>query len=55
MRRIGYSGKLMRQFASFAYRQKVYWIVPLMVLMILFALLGGSVQSGGTLLLYTLF
>ena len=55
MGKLAYSGKLMRQFASFAYRQKVYWIVPLMVLLMLFALLGGSVQSGGTLLLYTLF
>ncbi len=55
MSKIAHSGKLIRQFAQFAYRQKVYWIVPLMLLLGLFALLGGSVQSAGTLLLYTLF
>jgi hypothetical protein len=55
MGRIAYSGKLLRQFVGFAFRQKIYWIVPLIVIMALFALLGGSVQSAGTLLLYTLF
>ena len=55
MKRLAYTGKLLRQFVLFAYHQKVYWIVPLMVLLGLFALLGGSVQSAGTLLLYTLF
>ena len=34
MSKIAYSGKLLRQFAQFAYRQKVYWIVPLIVLAI---------------------
>lgn len=55
MSRIGYSGKLLRQLGQFAVKQKVYWIVPLVVVMMLFALLGGTVQSAGTLLLYTLF
>ena len=55
MGKIAYSGVLIRQFAQFAYRQKIYWIVPLMVVLVLFALLGGTVQSAGTLLLYTLF
>ncbi len=55
MSKIAYSAKLLRQFAQFANRQKVYWIVPLIVLLGLFALLGGSIQSAGTLLIYTLF
>ena len=55
MSRIAYSGKLLRQLGAFAARKKVYWIVPLVVLMTLFALLGGTVQSAGGLLLYTLF
>ena len=55
MSKIAYSGRLIRQVAQFAYRNKVYWIVPLMILMGLFALLGGTVQSAGTLLIYTLF
>ncbi len=55
MSKIAYSGRLISQVGKFAYRNKVYWIVPLMVLMGLFVLLGGSVQSAGTLLIYTLF
>jgi hypothetical protein len=55
MSKLAYSGKLGRQFLRFAYRQKVYWIVPLMVIMGLVVLLGGSIQSAGTVLLYTLF
>ena len=55
MSKIRYAGSLLGQFVRFANRQKVYWIVPLIVLLGLFALLGGSVQSAGTLLLYTLF
>jgi hypothetical protein len=55
MSRIGYSGKLLWQLGQFAAEKKVYWIVPLVVVMVLFALLGGTVQSAGTLLLYTLF
>ncbi len=55
MSKIGYSGKLLRQLGGFAAKQKVYWIVPLVVVMVLLALLGGTVQSAGTLLLYTLF
>ena len=55
MKKLAYTGRLLRQFVRFAYHQKVYWIVPLIVLLGLFALLGGSVQSAGTLLLYTLF
>lgn len=55
MSKIAYSGKLMKQFAQFAWQQKIWWIVPLMVVMALFAILGGSIQSAGTLLLYTLF
>ena len=55
MSKLAYTGRLIRQFGQFAYKNKVYWIVPLMVVMGLFALLGGTVQSAGTLLIYTLF
>jgi hypothetical protein len=55
MSKIAYTGRLLRQLGQFAYHNKVYWIVPLMVVMGLFVLLGGSVQSAGTLLIYTLF
>jgi hypothetical protein len=55
MRKIAYSGKLFRQFLQFASKQKVYWIVPLIVILSLIAILGAALESGGTLLLYTLF
>ena len=55
MRRIAYSGRLFGQFLRFASEQKVYWIVPLIVILGLIALLGAALESGGTLLLYTLF
>lgn len=55
MSKIGYTGKLLGQLIGFARQNKVYWIVPLVILLILFAALGGTVQSAGTLLIYTLF
>lgn len=55
MSKLGYTGKLLRQLVGFARQNKVYWIVPLVILLALFAALGGSIQSAGTLLIYTLF
>ncbi len=55
MSKIAYSGRLIRQLGKFAHRNKVYWIVPLVVLLSLFAALGGTIQSAGTMLIYTLF
>ena len=55
MRKLTYAGKLFRQFFQFASKQKVYWIVPLIVILALIAILGAALESGGTLLLYTLF
>ena len=53
--KIGHSTKLLRHLVGFALSRKVYWIVPLVVILTLFALLGGTIQSAGTLVLYTLF
>lgn len=55
MSKIGYTGTMLRQLVGFARHNKVYWIVPLVILLGLFAALGGTVQSAGTLLIYTLF
>jgi hypothetical protein len=55
MSKLTYTGRLLGQFVQFARRNKVYWIVPLVILLGLFAALGGTVQSAGTLLIYTLF
>jgi hypothetical protein len=55
MRKTAYSRRLLRQFLRFASERKVYWIVPLIVILALIAILGAALESGGTLLLYTLF
>jgi hypothetical protein len=55
MRKLRHSGRLLRQITQFASEQKVYWIVPLVVILIIVAMLGAALESGGVLLLYTLF
>lgn len=55
MSRISHSGRLFRQMVQFASERKVYWIVPLVVVLVIAAMLGAALESGGTLLLYTLF
>ena len=55
MSKVSYSGKLLKQILQFASEQKVYWIVPLIVILAIAAMLGAAMESGGTLLLYTLF
>lgn len=54
MAKIGYSGKLLMEFARFARDNKVYWVVPLMILlgMVAFVVVGGQAAAP---LLYTLF
>lgn len=52
--RIGYAGKLLREFARFARDQKAYWIVPLVLLLGLCGLVIVATQSAAPLI-YTLF
>jgi hypothetical protein len=54
MARLGYAFKLLREIWGFARENKVYWIVPLVILLGLAALMIGVGQASAPLL-YTLF
>ena len=54
MAKIGYSLKLFREFVGFAREKRVYWIVPLIVLLGLAAAVIVSSQVAAPLI-YTLF
>ncbi len=54
MSRLGYAGKLFREFGRFAVEKKQYWIVPLILLLGLCGLVIVATQSVAPLI-YTLF
>ena len=54
MSRVGYSFKLLREFVGFARERRVYWIVPLVVILGVAAFLIVVGQSSAPLI-YTLF
>ena len=54
MSRIGYAGKLLREFARFAREKRVWWIVPLILLLGFCGLVVVATQSVAPLI-YTLF
>jgi hypothetical protein len=54
MRYLGYAGKLLKEFFLFARQNKVYWIVPLILVLALLALLIIAGQSSAPFI-YTLF
>lgn len=54
MARIGYAGKLLREFVGFARESKSYWIVPLAIVLGLAAFVVVVGQAAAPLL-YTLF
>ncbi len=54
MSKIGYSGKLLREFIGFARENRAYWIVPLVVVLGLTALLVVVGQAAAPMI-YTLF
>ena len=54
MGKLGYSGKLFKEFWDFAKQNKVYWIVPLGLLLGLVALLVATSQASAPFI-YTLF
>lgn len=54
MRRAGYSVKLLREFVRFARENRVYWIVPFVLLLGLAGLLIVTGQVSAPML-YTLF
>jgi hypothetical protein len=54
MARIGQSAKLLREFWRFAVANKVYWLIPLMLVLGIAALVVVASQ-GASPLIYTLF
>ena len=54
MKRVRYSIKLMKEVSEFAFKRKIFWLIPLLLLMLPIALLvvGGEVVSP---LIYTIF
>ena len=54
MSRLRYSAKLLREFVGFARENRVYWIVPLMLVLGLTALLVATGQATAPMI-YTLF
>lgn len=54
MRRLRYSARLLRELVAFARAHKVYWIVPLVVVLALFVVLV-FVSEASSPLVYTLF
>jgi len=54
MAKIGYSYKLLREFVGFARENRVYWIVPLVLVLGLTALLVVTGQTAAPMI-YTLF
>lgn len=54
MGKLAYSGKLFRELIAFAKQNKVYWIVPLVAVLLLIGLLIFTTQSAAPFI-YTLF
>lgn len=54
MGKLGYTGRLLREFFQFARTHKAYWIVPLVVILLLMVLLIVTSQSAAPFI-YTLF
>ncbi len=47
-------GKLLKEFAGFAWKNKVWWIVPMVLVLLLLALLIATSQTAAPFI-YTLF
>jgi hypothetical protein len=54
MGKLSYSGKLLQEFIRFAAKEKIYWIVPLVLVLGLAGILIVSSQ-GATPFIYALF
>ncbi len=54
MGKLAHTGKLIGEFARFARQNKVYWIVPLVIVLLLAGLLV-VVSQGASPFVYTLF
>jgi len=54
MSKFGYAGKLMKELYDFAMKEKVYWMAPLVIVMLLLSFLIVASQSSAPFI-YTLF
>ena len=54
MRKLGYTGKLFREFVQFARQNKMYWIIPLVVILGLMAVIIVAANTAAPFI-YTLF
>jgi len=52
--KIGYLGKLMAELFDFAKKEKIYWIMPLLLILILIGILIVTSQAAAPFI-YTLF
>lgn len=55
MRYIKYLWRLIREFFAFARQNKVWWIIPLVVILLLIALFVATGQFAGPLFIYTVY
>jgi hypothetical protein len=55
MRAIRYLGQLLAEFGQFAWHNKAWWIVPVVLLFLLFAALIVTGQAAAPAFIYTLF
>lgn len=55
MRMFRYLGRLMREFLQFAWQNKAWWIVPLVLMLLLLGLLIFAGSSAAPTFIYTLF
>ncbi|OQA27011.1 MAG: hypothetical protein BWY59_01197 [Verrucomicrobia bacterium ADurb.Bin345] len=55
MRFLRHLGRLLREFGEFAWQNKAWWIVPMVLVLLLLALLVFAGQSAAPAFIYTLF
>ena len=55
MRFLRHLGKLLKEFFGFAWENKAWWIVPIILVLLLMALLIATGQSAAPAFIYTLF
>jgi len=54
MSKLGFTGKLFRELFLFAKKEKVYWIVPLVLILLILAIVIATSQAAAPFI-YTLF
>ena len=55
MRFARHLGKLLKEFGQFAWENKAWWIVPIVLVLLLIALLVATGQGAAPAFIYTLF